>query len=137
MPPIVIALAGFVAGISLGILLLMFLVGCADSPPWGAWSKAPTRQQITAALRRVDTYIYFSNYQIYRHPGRGEYVFWDGQAWITSKEPPLEVTAELLLGSPTVQLEFDDHPAKHHREVVQRYPRDWLSPDSFVAAANP
>jgi hypothetical protein len=130
-------LAGFVAGISLGILFLMLLVGCADSPPWGAWSKSPSPQQVATALRRVDTYIYFSNYQIYRHSGRGDYIFWDGQTWVTSNEPPLEVTAELLQASPAVQLDFSDHPSKHHREIVARYPRDWQSPNSFVAAATP
>jgi hypothetical protein len=126
--------AARLAGTCLGILSLLLLAGCADSPPWGTWSKAPSQQQIAAVLRRPNTYIYFSNYQIYHNPARSEYVFWDGKTWVTSPQPPEELSAELLRDSPAVALELRDHPAKTHAEVVRRYPRDWRSPDSYVAA---
>ncbi len=119
---------------SLGALVVMLLAGCVDSPPWGGWSQTPTKQEIAAVLLGPTTYIYISNYEIYHNPGRGEYTFWDGQKWMTSKEPPPEASAELLRASPGVELELADHPAKTHAAVVRRYPRDWHSPDSFVAA---
>ena len=128
--------AGFAAGIGLGLVVLALLAGCSNAPAWGRWSLAPTKEHIQVVLRRLDTYIYFSSYQIYHSPGRGQYTFWDGQAWVRSNEPPRSVSVEELEASPSVALNYDDAPERHHAEVVRSYSRNWHRSEAVLAWAH-
>ncbi len=119
----------------LGLLLLGLLAGCADSPRWGAWSRRPSPAQTQAALGRQDSYVYIPAYEIYYNGTGARYVFWNGADWVSSREPPYEVSLEELLTAPSVVMDFHDHPARHHAAVVLRYPRDWRRPAALLASA--
>ena len=72
-------------GLVLGLVFL--LAGCNSTPGWGSWSVHPSPAQIAAVLGRMDNCVYFPGYEIYFNRTKGQYVFSNGQAWITQKEP--------------------------------------------------
>jgi hypothetical protein len=108
-----------------GLVLIVLLAGCTDTPRWGGWSTAPSQAQIETGLQRLDTYVYFPRYQVYFNAARGRYTFWDGRAWVTGPQPPAGIPAELLQASPSVAMRFTDAPEWHHAEVNRLYPRNW------------
>lgn len=128
-------MAGFVVGAILCLAVVGLLAGCADTPRWTNSSRHPTPAQIQAVLGRLDTYIYFSSYQIYLNPAREQYTFWDGGAWVTSRELPPEVSMEALEASPSVAMTFDDAPARHHAEIIRLYPRNWGRSEAVMVSA--
>jgi len=36
----------------------------------------------------------------------------------------------VLLASPSVHMDFHDSPAKHHAEMIHKYPKNWKSSGS-------
>ena len=73
-----------------------------------------------------DDYVYYPSYGMYYNRGRNQYVYLDNGAWVTASAP-YGVTAEVLLASPSVHMDWHDSPEKHHDDMVKRYPRDWKS----------
>jgi hypothetical protein len=71
----------FAAG--LGLLVLIFLTGCADTPPWGSMSVVPTSAQLQAVRGRQSSYVYYSAYEIYYESSGREYTFREGEDWVT------------------------------------------------------
>ncbi|MES1195074.1 MAG: hypothetical protein ABUL65_04205 [Opitutus sp.] len=122
------------AGLTLGLAVLALLAGCASSS-WSGSFRRPTPAQEQAALGRLDRYVYFPGYQVYFNPARGQYTYRDGQAWITSRDLPPDLSLELLEDSPSVAMNFDDAPARHHAAVVQIYPRNWGRAERSLATA--
>lgn len=117
--------------------LSFFLTGCADSPPWGSWSKAPTPAQYAAAMGRPETFIYFSRYEIYRHDPSGLYVYQDGRGWVSRTVLPATVSEGTLLASPSVKLTFTHGgPEKEHDLVKRTYPREWHAGGTIIAATH-
>jgi hypothetical protein len=43
---------------------------------------------------------------------------------------PQGVSVDVLLASPSVKMDFHDSPAKHHTEMVQKYPKNWKPYDA-------
>lgn len=117
-----------------GLVMIVMMGGCTDTPRWGGWSTAPTRAQIDAGLERLDTYVYFPRYQIYFNEARGRYTFWDGRVWVTGPNPPKDIPAELLETSPSVAMRFEDAPEWHHAAVSRLYPRTWASAKTDLAS---
>lgn len=118
-------LAGFALGAGLSLVMLFLLAACAGSPRWSDSSRHPTAAQIQAVLGRQDRYVYFPGYEIYCNTAKDQYVFWRDGAWVTHFEPPAGISAEELRASPSVAMEFDDAPARHHDAVLRQYPRNW------------
>jgi hypothetical protein len=75
-----------------------------------------------------DDYVYYPNYGMYYNSGRNQYVYVNDGAWVTASAP-YGVTAEVLLASPSVHMDWHDSPEKHHADMVKRYPRNWKSSD--------
>lgn len=75
-----------------------------------------------------DDYVYYPSYEVYYSHTRRQYVYRDGRRWVTRPAPP-RVAIEVLLASPSVRVDFRDAPARHHTEMVRRYPRNWRSSD--------
>lgn len=128
-------LMGVSLGVLLGLFVLGLLAGCSGAPRWGAWSKRPSPAQIQAVLGRQESYVYIPAYEVYYNGAAARYVFWDGGDWVSTREPPYEVSLEELLTAPSVVMDFQDHPARHHAAVVRRYPRDWQRPAPLLASA--
>jgi hypothetical protein len=71
-----------------------------------------------------DNYVYYPNYGVYYNSGRHQYYYLRGDAWVNTAAPD-GVTADVLLASPSVNMDWHDSPANHHRDMLQKYPRDW------------
>jgi hypothetical protein len=122
------------AAFAFSLATLTLLPGCATSS-WKGTFRQPNQSQVHVALSRLDSYIYFPGYQVYFNPARGQYTYWDGRAWLTSPDLPSELSMELLEESPSVAMNFDDAPARHHGEVAQSYPRNWGRSERSLASA--
>ena len=71
-----------------------------------------------------DDYIYYPGYDVYYSSYRHQYAYLDGGVWV-SRPRPRGVSVDILLASPSVRMDFHDSPARHHAEIVRRYPRNW------------
>jgi len=120
--------------LSLGLVVSSLLAGCAGSPPWGAWSGSPSSAQVQAALGRPETFIYFSDYEIYQRARSREYVFQEQGTWVHRDQPPAGISESILQASPSVQLALTDTPEHRHAAVKQTYPRNWAEGSAIVAA---
>jgi hypothetical protein len=69
-------------------------------------------------------YVYYPGYQVYYSSHTRQYVYQDGRAWVSRPAPP-HVSVDVLFASPSVRLDFDDHPSIHHATVVRQYPKHW------------
>ncbi len=105
------------ASASLLLLGAGWLAGCAGT----------ASVQTLAPRSGFENYVYYPNYEVYYARNRRQYVYRNGEAWMTSRKP-VGVGAGELLGSPSVRLEFHDPPAAHHAEVTRMYPRNWTPP---------
>lgn len=123
------------AGCCLSGVLLLFLSGCAGSPPWGAWSKSPTPAQLRAALAGTpETFIYFSRYEVYQNERTKEYVYQDGHWWIHSALPPVTIEEATLKQSPAVVVALEESPERSHGQIRETYPSDWNKPPTIMAS---
>jgi hypothetical protein len=75
----------------------------------------------------VQEYVYYPSYQVYYSRQTRQYVYPEGQTWVSRPAPP-RVSVDVLIGSPSVRLDFNDHPSAHHSTVARQYPRNW-APD--------
>lgn len=104
-----------------GAALVSVLTGCMD------YADGPQRSYIQSgrvyhrAPRMTDNYVYYPDHQIYYSSQRRHYVYQDGNTWVTRSSP--RISSQLLMTSPTVQLDFRDSPQAHHATVVRRYPK--------------
>jgi hypothetical protein len=80
-------------------------------------------------------YVYYPDYQVYYNRGTRQYVYLEGNSWISSPTPPF-VSVDALLGSPSVRLAFHDSPANHHATVVRQYPKHWRPPTRPIQTSN-
>ena len=107
-----------------GVALLLTLAGCYDSPRQGyGYRREPSRVQVVVQ----DDYVYYPDYEVYYNNTRHQYVYFEGNVWVTRPEPP-RIWARDLPRAPSVRLEFHDSPERHHAEVVRTYPKHGRSP---------
>lgn len=119
-------------------MLLAALVGCSDTPNWGAWSTRPTYSQLQTVRGIEAIWVYYPAYRIYYSSNHQQYVCWDATkwetgAWETGIEPLQPVTEEMLKVSPSVKMTFHDSPILHHVEVAALYPTSWSPQEAMVA----
>ena len=69
-----------------------------------------------------DNYVYYPNYGVYYNTTRRQWAYLDGGAWV-SRPAPLGVSADVLLASPSVKMDFHDSPANHHAAMAKRFPK--------------
>jgi len=114
-------------GLVSGAALIGALTGCVgyvDGPhPATVYAPAPV-VYADAGVVVQDDYVYYPGYQVYYSGSRHQYVYRDGRSWVTRPAPP-RVSAEVLLASPSVRLDFHDAPSLHHANVVKTYPKNW------------
>jgi hypothetical protein len=97
--------AGYAGGLSVGINV---------TPP----------VVVAPAVVVQDDYVYYPDYGVYYNSGRHQYYYLRGDAWVWAPAPE-GVTVDVLLASPSVHMDWHDSPANHHKEMLQKYPRDW------------
>jgi hypothetical protein len=126
----------------LNTALLMALTGCigyADAQGIRITVPAPvivvTPPVIVASPVVVtqDNYVYYPSYGVYYNTSRHQYAYMDGNAWV-SRPAPMGVSADIVLASPSVKMDFHDSPSHHHADMVRKYPRDFKGdrPDQRV-----
>jgi hypothetical protein len=71
-----------------------------------------------------DDYVYYPSYGVYYNTSRHQYAYMDGGAWV-SRPAPIGVSADVLLASPSVRMDFHDSPANHHADMARRYPKSY------------
>jgi len=107
-------------GIALNAALLLALTGCSghvEGPQAEIAVQSP-------AVVVQDDYVYYPSYGIYYSSSRRQYASLEGGAWV-SEPAPRGVSVDVLLGSPSVRMDFHDSPANHHAAVARQYPRNW------------
>jgi hypothetical protein len=116
---LLITLTGYEAyagGLSVGINIAPIVV-------------APPVVVVAPVVVVEDDYVYYPSYGVYYNSSRHQYAYLEGGAWVSAPAPS-GVSAEVLLASPSVKMDFHDSPAHHHAEMIQKYPRNWTPPDS-------
>jgi hypothetical protein len=105
-------------------------VASAPSAP----TAPPVAQAPSLAAPAVipDDYIYYPNYGVYYNSRQHLYLYLKGDVWVT-RPAPEGVTAKALQTSPWVKMDFHDPPARHHAEMLKKYPWDWKPPTAEVA----
>jgi hypothetical protein len=119
-------------GFVLGAVLLAALVngvGSANGQTVGVTVAGPINVAAPVAVPQTvvvaqDDYVYYPNYGMYYNNSRHEYAYLNNGAWVTALAP-YGVTADVLLASPSVHMDWHDSPEKHHADMVKRYPRNW------------
>ncbi len=109
-------------GFVLFTALLGALTGCVgyvDGPRQGGAYEQPPFVQ--------DDYVYYPGYQVYYGSNTRQYFYRDGRSWVSRPAPP-RVSVDVLSRSPSVRLDFHDHPSIHHETVVRQYPKNWAPP---------
>ena len=102
-------------------------VGYVDQPRGGgAYVEGPSVQVESRVVVQPE-YVYYPDYQVYYSSHTRQYVYRDGRAWVSRPAPP-RVSVGVLFASPSVRLDFHDHPSTHHATVVRQYPRHWAPP---------
>jgi len=100
-------------------------VGYVDGPRGGAYAEAAPAYGESVVQ---DDYVYYPDYQVYYSGNRRQYTYRDGRSWVTRAAPP-RVSAGVLFASPSVRLDFHDHPSNHHPAIARQYPRHWTPPE--------
>jgi hypothetical protein len=102
--------------------LLGALTGCVgyvDGPRAGYYAEP-------SVVVVQDDYVYYPSYGVYYNSGRHQYAYLNNGAWVTTPAP-YGVTADVLLASPSVNMDWHDSPEKHHAEMLKQYPKNWKS----------
>jgi hypothetical protein len=106
-------------GFVLGAMLLAALTECA-----GNVNGQGVVITVAPPVVIQDDYVYYPNYAIYYNSHRHQYAYLNGGAWVYAPAP-YGVSEDVLLASPSVHMDFHDSPANHHKETVQKYPKNW------------
>ncbi len=102
-------------------------IGYVDGPRHGGGYVPPPSVRVEAAVVVEDDYVYYPGYQVYYSSSRRQYTYREGSSWVWRASPP-RVSANVLLASPSVRLDFHDSPSVHHAAVVRQYPKHWAPP---------
>jgi|SRR5579859_2786451 len=111
--------------------LLGTLTGCVgyvDGPRGGgAYVEPSSSVYVQSGPVLQPEYVYYPDYEVYYSGSTRQYVYRDGRSWVSRQAPP-RVSAEVLFASPSVRLDFHDHPSNHHAAVAREYPKHWAPP---------
>jgi len=117
-------------GLVFGAALLGVLTGCYVDRPrgGGAYVESPSLYVESGVVVQPE-YVYYPGYEVYYNSHSRQYVYQEGRSWVRRPAPP-RVSADVLVASPSVRLDFHDSPSVHHAAVVRQYPKNWAPPRS-------
>ena len=110
-------------GVMLGAVSLLTATGCVsyvDRPQPGEVYVAPS----VPVFIEQDDYVYYPQYRMYYGSRSHRYYRYEGRSWVAAPSPR-GVAINVLVSSPSVNVEFHDSPSAHHSQVIQTYPRNW------------
>jgi hypothetical protein len=113
--------------LGLAATLLVTLTGCVYTARDESVYAPPPPDYVEVGSAIPDNYFYYPGYQVYYSSYRRQYIYQDGNAWVTRPAPP-GVSVAVLFASPAVRLDFHDAPEIHHPRVIQQYPKHWKPP---------
>src|SRR5205809_95386 len=96
-------------GFIFGTVLLGALTGCigyVEAPPHRVVYAQPPPVQVVVQ----EDYVYYPGYQTYYSSRSRQYVYLDGPTWVSRPAPP-GVSVDVLFASPSVRVDFHDHPS--------------------------
>jgi len=114
----------------LGAALAGTMTGCigyVDAPHHSRVYAPPPPVYVEHTVVVQDDYVYYPSYQVYYSGRTRQYVYLDGRSWVSRPAPP-RVSAQVVLASPSVRLDFHDHPSNHHAKISREYPKHWAPP---------
>jgi hypothetical protein len=103
------------------------LVGCVryvESPRGSGAYAEPPSVYVESGIMSQPEYVYYPGYQVYYRNSTRQYIYREGRSWVSRPTPP-HVSANVLFASPSVRLDFHDHPSNHHATVARQYPKHW------------
>ena len=120
-------LAPFVPAIPVALLALasiaaLAFTGCVAAGP--AYPSRGPSARVAVAASYHDDYVYYPAHETYYSSTRHEYIYRDGNSWVRRPQP-YGVSADVIVRTPSVRLDFHDSPEAHHEAVVKQYPRNW------------
>ena len=71
-----------------------------------------------------DDYVYYPARHIYYSKHHHRYAYIKDNAWVTAPTPP-DISVTALQATPSVDMDFHDSPARHHADIMRKYPKDW------------
>ncbi len=71
-----------------------------------------------------DDYVYYPQYGMYYNRTHHRFYSLNHGAWVVGAAP-VGFTADVVLASPSVHMDFHDTPEHHHADIIKRYPHDW------------
>ena len=87
----------------------------------------PPSLYVQPAVVVQEEYVYYPDYQVYYSGRSRQYVYLEGRSWVSRPAPPL-VSAEVVFASPSVRVDFHDHPSNHHAAISRQYPQHKAPP---------
>lgn len=90
------------------------------------WTRPSEPARVAVAVQ--DDYDYYPGHEVYYSRTRQEYVYRNGRDWVRSPQPQ-GFSANVLIGAPSVRMDFRDAPEHHHDKVIRSYPKNWKRGD--------
>ena len=122
------------------VLLATLIAACSPNQPPQTVAAVPPAPAVAApapvGVATADEYVYYPQYEVYFNSRRHEYAYREGNVWVSRPTPP-QVSVSVLLGSPSVRMDFHDSPAAHHDSVARSYPKNWAPPGRGRGDQNP
>ena len=82
----------------------------------------PVVVAVSPVVVAQDNYVYYPSYGVYYNTSRHQYAYMDGGVWLL-RPAPMGVSADMLLASPSVKMDFHDSPANHHAAIAKKFPK--------------
>ena len=115
------------AGFILGSALVVAFTACVGTVEGQNVVVQVAPPVVAPAVVVQDDYVYYPNYGVYYNRGRHQYAYLKNNAWVVAPAPE-GVTPDVLFASPSVHMDFHDSPARHHADILKKYPRNWAPP---------
>jgi hypothetical protein len=109
----------------LGAVLLAVLTdGVGNAYGQSVVVTIPRPVVVVPAVVVQNDYVYYPSYGVYYNSSLHQYHYLRGDVWVTQPAPE-GVSVDVLLASPSVNMDFHDTPERHHAEMVLKYPKNW------------
>lgn len=99
------------------------VTSCIDDT--GSYNRGQSGYYLPTSQQHVsDRYTYYPNQQVYYDNRSRQYTWQQDNRWLTQSRPP-HGFYDNSRSSPSVRMNFNDEPSRHHHAVTQQYPRHW------------